>query len=147
MLRVAIAYHWPKTHPEFVMVGSRLRYSENDLKEFDEIIQEKLDASRKELEYYKGTLHKRNDSGTETTSGGHRNLEDGSESAEKENLSVMAVRLQKFIQQLEFAKIRIKNGTYGVCIDSGELIPKDRLKAVPHTQHTIEAKNIRAKQA
>jgi RNA polymerase-binding transcription factor DksA len=55
-------------------------------------------------------------------------------------MSAMAGRLQKFIQQLEFAAIRIKNGTYGVCIKSGKLIPKERLRAVPHTQQTIESK-------
>ena len=52
----------------------------------------------------------------------------------------MASRLQKFTALLELAMIRIKNGTYGVCIESGKLIPKERLRAVPHTQHTIEAK-------
>ena len=67
-------------------------------------------------------------------------LEDGADTAEKENFSQLAVRQQKFITQLDNALARIKNGTYGVCIDTGKLIPKERLKAVPHTQHSIEAK-------
>jgi RNA polymerase-binding transcription factor DksA len=55
-------------------------------------------------------------------------------------LSQSAARLQKFAIQLENALIRIKNGTYGICVDTGKLIPKERLRAVPHTQQTIEAK-------
>ena len=58
----------------------------------------------------------------------------------EENLSQLAARQQKFIIQLENAKARIKNGTYGICIDTGKLIPKERLRAVPHTMHSIEDK-------
>ena len=117
-----------------------LRYSEEELKEFQLLISHKLDQSRKELNYIKEALSKRNDSGTDNTSGTSKLLEDGADTTEKENLSQLAARLQKFTQQLEFALIRIKNGTYGVCIDTGKLIPKERLRAVPHTQHSIEAK-------
>lgn len=116
------------------------RYSEDDLKEFEVIITQKLDATRSELNYIKATLSKRNDSGTDNTAGNSKLLEDGADSSERENLSQLAARLQKFIKQLEAAQIRIKNGTYGICIDTGRLIPKDRLRAVPHTQQTIEAK-------
>jgi len=117
-----------------------LRYSEEELKEFQEIISRKLEQSKKELNYIKEALSKRNDSGTDNTSGTSKLLEDGADTTEKENLSQLAARLQKFTQQLEFALIRIKNGTYGVCVDTGKLIPKERLRAVPHTQHSIEAK-------
>jgi RNA polymerase-binding transcription factor DksA len=122
------------------MIESTLRYSADDLKEFDQIISEKLENARKELAYIKESLSRKNDPGTENTASEYRSLEDGAEAAEKENLSTMAGRLQKFIHQLEFAAIRIKNGTYGVCVTSGKLIPKERLRAVPHTQQTIEAK-------
>lgn len=118
----------------------RNRYSEEELKEFDEIINQKLEATRSELNYIKETLSKKNDSGTDNTAGNSKPLEDGADTSEKENLSQLAARLQKFQIQLENAAIRIKNGTYGVCIDTGKLIPKERLRAVPHTQHTIEAK-------
>lgn len=117
-----------------------LRYSEEELKEFQEIISHKLEQSRKELNYIKEALSKRNDTGTDNTSGTSKLLEDGADTTEKENLSQLAARLQKFTQQLEFALIRIKNGTYGICVDTGKLIPKERLRAVPHTQHSIEAK-------
>ncbi|MDO1447503.1 TraR/DksA C4-type zinc finger protein [Rhodocytophaga aerolata] len=117
-----------------------LRYSEEELKEFEELISQKLEQSRKELNYIKQALSKRNDSGTDNTSGTSKLLEDGADTTEKENLSQLAARQQKFTQQLENAMIRIKNGTYGICVDTGKLIPKERLRAVPHTQHSIEAK-------
>ncbi|MEZ0538187.1 TraR/DksA family transcriptional regulator [Fibrella arboris] len=116
------------------------RYSEEDLKEFQELISQKLEATRSELNYIKEALSKRNDSGTDNTSGNSKLLEDGADTSERENLSQLAARLQKFTNQLESAMVRIKNGTYGICIDSGKLIPKERLRAVPHTQQTIEAK-------
>lgn len=116
------------------------RYSEEELKEFEELISQKLEATRSELNYIKESLSKRNDSGTDNTSGNAKLLEDGADTSERENLSQLAARLQKFIQQLEAALVRIKNGTYGICKDTGKLIPKERLRAVPHTQQTIEAK-------
>lgn len=122
----------------------RKRYSEDDLKEFAAIISSKLDQTKSELNYIKESLSKKNDTGTDNTAGNSKPLEDGADTSEKENLSQLAARLQKFLVQLENAAIRIKNGTYGVCIDTGQLIPKERLRAVPHTQHTIEAKNKRA---
>ena len=116
------------------------RYSEDDLREFQELISQKLNATRGELNYIKETLSKRNDSGTDNTSGNSKALEDGADTSERENLNQLAARLQKFTQQLDAAMVRIKNGTYGVCKDTCKLIPKERLGAVPHTQQTIEAK-------
>lgn len=115
------------------------RYSEDELKEFEAIINEKLEAARKELAYIKDTLSRKNDSGTDNTGAATKLMEDV-DTSEREQMSQSAARLQKFITQLENALIRIKNGTYGVCIDTGKLIPKERLRAVPHTQQTIEAK-------
>ncbi|OIN57860.1 TraR/DksA family transcriptional regulator [Arsenicibacter rosenii] len=116
------------------------RYSDDDLKEFEELISKKLEDTRNELNYIKETLSKRNDSGTDNTAGNSKLLEDGADASERENLSQLAARLQKFIQQLDAAMVRIKNKTYGICKDTGKLIPKERLRAVPHTQQTIEAK-------
>lgn len=120
--------------------AEKKRYSEEELKEFAILINQKLDATRSELNYIRETLSKRNDSGTDNTAGTAKLLEDGADSSERESMSQLAGRLQRFIQQLEAASVRIKNGTYGVCVDSGRLIPKERLRAVPHTQQTIEAK-------
>ena len=125
------------------MNDDNIRYSREDLNEFDQIIQEKLKAARKELSFIKETLNRSNDSGTDTTASSAKVLEDGAETAEKESMNQLASRQMKFIQQLENAQIRIKNGTYGVCIGTGKLIPKERLRAVPHTQHSIEAKMAR----
>ena len=118
----------------------KTRYSEEELKEFEDLINEKLDKARKELNYIKETLSRSNDSGTDNTSGNSKLLEDGADTMEKESLSQLAARQQKFINNLENALIRIKNGTYGVCVDTGKLISKDRLRAVPHTMHSSEAK-------
>ena len=81
-----------------------------------------------------------NDNGTDNTVGNNKLLEDGADTLEKESLNQLAARQQKFIIQLENAKARIKNRTYGICIDTGKLISKERLRAVPHTRHSIEAK-------
>lgn len=122
------------------VVEEKTRYSEEELREFEVIITNKLEATRNELNFIKETLSRKNDNGTDYTSSSTKLLEDGADVTEKEQLSQSAGRLQKFAQQLEAALIRIKNGTYGICKDTGKLIPKERLRAVPHTQQTIEAK-------
>jgi RNA polymerase-binding transcription factor DksA len=118
----------------------KTRYSEEELKEFEELILKKLEQAKQELADLKETLTKKNDPGTDSTASNSKLMEDGSDTLEKENVTQLAARQQKFIQQLEYALIRIKNGTYGLCIDTGKLIPKERLMIVPHTQHSIEAK-------
>jgi DnaK suppressor protein len=123
-----------------VMTEERTRYSSEELKEFEVLISKKVEETRAELNYIREALHKRNDPGTDTTSGSSKPMEDGADSSERESMTQLAVRLQKFCTQLDNALIRIKNGTYGVCIETGKLIPKERLRAVPHTQQTIEAK-------
>jgi DnaK suppressor protein len=125
------------------MSDESLRYSREELAEFEQIIQDKLTAARKEVSFIKETLSRKNDSGTDNTASSSKVLEDGADTAEKESLNQLASRQMKFIQQLENALVRIKNGTYGVCIGTGKLIPKERLRAVPHTQHSIEAKMAR----
>ena len=119
----------------------KTRYSEEELKEFAVLINRKLEKAREEYKILKETLNRNNDEGTDATSGGNTKvLEDGAETAEKENLSQLAARQQKYITNLENALIRIKNGTYGICSVTGKLISKERLIAVPHTTQSIEAK-------
>lgn len=123
---------------------NRTRYSDEELKEFETLINRKLDKAREEYKILKDTLNRNNDEGTDATSGGNTKvLEDGAETAEKENLSQLAARQQKYITNLENALIRIKNGTYGICSVTGKLIPKERLIAVPHTTQSIEAKMMK----
>lgn len=120
---------------------NKTRYSPEELREFEVLINEKLTKAREEFKLLKDTLNRNNDEGTDSTSGGNTKvLEDGAETAEKENLSQQAARQQKYIQNLENALIRIKNGTYGICSVTGKLISRDRLIAVPHTTQSIEAK-------
>jgi DnaK suppressor protein len=115
-------------------------YSREELNEFEELIKKKLAVAKEELNMLKETLSKRNDSGTDNTASTSKLLEDGADTLERESLSQLAARQQKFIINLENALVRIKNGTYGVCVDTGKLIAKERLMAVPHTMHSIEAK-------
>jgi len=119
----------------------KTRYSDDELKEFETLIMGKLEKSREEFRILKETLNRNNDAGTDSTSGGNTKvLEDGAETAEKENLSQLAARQLKYITNLENALVRIKNRTYGICTVTGKLIPKERLIAVPHTTQSIEAK-------
>lgn len=129
-----------KQKEEEIMGEEKQKYSEEELKEFEVLIMEKLDKAKRELNYMKEMLSKKNDEGTDNTAGTLKLLEDGADTLEKENFSQLAARQQKFVTQLENAMARIKNGTYGICIETGKLIPKERLRAVPHTQHSIEAK-------
>lgn len=119
---------------------NKTRYSDIELKEFEAIILSKLGKANNELKHLKNSLSRSNDTGTDSTSGSVKVLEDGADSIEKENLSQLAARQQKFITNLENALVRIKNGTYGICIKTGKLIGKKRLRAVPHTTLSIEAK-------
>ncbi len=119
----------------------KTRYSDEELKEFEILIKSKLEKANEEFKILKGTLNRTDDAGTDATSGGNTKvLEDGAETAEKENLSQLAARQLKYMTNLENALIRIKNGTYGICSVTGKLISKERLIAVPHTTQSIEAK-------
>lgn len=120
--------------------NEKTRYSADELKEFEELITSKLDKAKEELKYIKSTITRSGDSGTDGTSGNVKVLEDGADTMEKENMNQLAARQQKFITNLENALVRIKNGTYGVCSVTGKLISKERLRAVPHTTQSIEAK-------
>ncbi len=131
--------HKPKTSA--AAADDKTRYSDDELKEFEILIKGKLENSREEFKILKETLNRNNDAGTDSTSGGNTKvLEDGAETAEKENLSQLAARQLKYITNLENALVRIKNRTYGICTVTGKLIPKERLIAVPHTTQSIEAK-------
>lgn len=118
----------------------RESYSKEELQEFEELILNKLAQAKKELEILTRSISRKNDEGTAMTTGTLVSLEDGAETAEKESLSQLAARQQKFIKNLDDALIRIKNGTYGICSVTGKLISKERLKAVPHTTQSIAAK-------
>jgi len=117
------------------------RYSDAELVEFREIIQKKLDAAKKELNYLQGLITRKDESG-DMDEGRYMTMEDGSVSMEREQLSQMASRQITFIDHLEKAMMRIENKTYGICRVTGKLIDKARLRAVPHATLSIEAKQM-----
>jgi DnaK suppressor protein len=119
---------------------TKTRYSDTELKEFKELLLDKLRMAREELNALATSLSAPNANGTDDTAGTYKTLEDGSATLEKEQINQLAARQKKFIDQLEAALIRIENKTYGVCRETGKLIPKERLRAVPHTTLSMEAK-------
>lgn len=119
----------------------RTRYNDKELEEFKGLINKKLEDARKELISLQEVITNSDDHGTDDTAVSIKLMEDGSDSLAKEEASALAIRQKKFIEQLENALIRIENKTYGICRVTGKLIPKERLRAVPHTTQSIEAKN------
>ncbi len=119
---------------------NRSRYSDEELLEFKELIMKKLHEAKNDFDLLKDTLSNKTN-GTDDTSPTFKLLEDGSDVLTKEETAQLAVRQQKFIQNLENALIRIENKTYGICRATGKLISKDRLRVVPHATLSIEAKN------
>lgn len=117
-----------------------LRYSDNELIEFKELIQRKLEAAKKELTYLQGLITRKDEMGGDEGDNRYMTMEDGSLSMEREQLSQMASRQITFIDHLEKALMRIENKTYGICRVTGRLIDKARLRAVPHATLSIEAK-------
>jgi RNA polymerase-binding transcription factor DksA len=126
----------PKNDPGAPIV----RYSDNDLQEFRELIQRKLESAKKELSYLQGLITRKDEMGGDNDDARYMTMEDGSMSMEREQLSQMASRQITFIDHLEKALMRIENKTYGVCRVTGKLIDKARLRAVPHATLSIEAK-------
>ena len=118
----------------------KTRYSDVELQEFKEIILEKLRVAKEELLALTKTLNSSNGNGTDDTAGTFKTLEDGSATLEKEQTNQLAARQKKFIDNLEAALVRIENKTYGICRETGKLIQKERLRAVPHTTLSMEAK-------
>ena len=121
----------------------KTRYSDEKLAEFKELILSKLAVAREEYETMMGTLIFRDNNGVDDTSPTYKALEEGANTQTKEELSMLAARQQKFIKGLEAALIRIENKTYGICRETGKLIPKERLRLVPHATLSIEAKNMK----
>lgn len=117
-----------------------VRYTDTELMEFKELIQRKLEAAKKELNYLQGLITRKDDMGGDESENRYMTMEDGSLSMEREQLSQMASRQITFIDHLEKALMRIENKTYGICRVTGKLIDKARLRAVPHATLSIEAK-------
>ena len=123
-------------------MAEKLRYSDEELAEFKQLIEAKLELARREYMQVMDTLTNRSGNDVDDTMTTYKVLEEGSMSQTKEELTTMAARQQKFIQSLQAALVRIENKTYGVCRVTGKLIPKERLRAVPHATLSIEAKQM-----
>ncbi len=117
------------------------KYNPEELQEFKDIIEIKLVEARTDYELLKSAFSNKDDHGTDDTSPTFKLMEEGSDVLSKEETGQLAARQQKFIENLEAALIRIKNNTYGICRVTGKLIPKERLRIVPHATLSIEAKN------
>lgn len=120
----------------------KVRYSDEELQEFKTLILEKLEQARSEYEMLKGMVNHSTSNDTEDTAPTFKVLEEGASSLSKEELGQLATRQYKFIQNLEAALIRIENKTYGICRVTGKLIPKERLRLVPHATTSVEGKAI-----
>lgn len=122
-------------------MAEKTRYTDEELKEFRDIIMEKLDKAKKEYDELRAAITNTDGNDVTDTSPTFKVLEEGASTLSKEEAGRLAQRQMKFIQNLQSALIRIENKTYGICRETGKLIPKERLRAVPHATLSIEAKN------
>ncbi|MBS0012132.1 MAG: TraR/DksA C4-type zinc finger protein [Bacteroidales bacterium] len=118
----------------------KTRYKDAELQEFKEIILEKLGKAREDYEILKSSITHEESNDTMDTSPTFKVLEEGATTLSKEEAGRLAQRQLKFIQHLQAALVRIENKTYGICRETGKLIAKERLKAVPHATLSIDAK-------
>ena len=124
-------------------MAEKTRYSDEELAEFKQLILDKLAVARRDYESMMSTLMNTDNNGVDDTSPTYKALEEGANTQTKEELALLAARQQKFIKGLEAALVRIENKTYGICRVTGKLIPKERLRLVPHATLSVEAKNQR----
>ncbi len=118
----------------------KTRYTDAELQEFKELINQKLEKAKKDYELLKNTITMEDGNDTQDTSPTFKVLEEGAAVLSKEEAGNLAQRQQKFIQHLQAALVRIENKTYGICRETGKLIPAERLRAVPHATLSIDAK-------
>lgn len=121
-------------------MSEKKRYSDEELEEFKELILEKLEKAQREYELLRNEWMNSEGNDVADTSPTFKVLEEGAYTLGKEEAGQMAQRQLKFIQHLQAALVRIENKTYGICRETGELIPKERLRAVPHATLSINGK-------
>ena len=126
-------------------MAEKTRYSDDELQEFKEIINEKLKLARRDFTQTMEQLRNADNNGVDDIAPTYKTLEEGSAAQSKEEIAQMATRQQKFIAGLEAALVRIENKTYGIDRMTGELIPKERLRVVPHATLSVASKNARKK--
>ena len=139
-LSASVKIHKKGNNITFITMAEKTRYSDAELQEFKEIILAKLDKAYKDYEQLKNEVTNSDGNDTADTSPTFKVLEEGANTLNKEESGRLAQRQMKFIQHLKAALVRIENKTYGICRETGKLIPKERLKAVPHATLSIEGK-------
>ncbi len=126
-----------------IVMTEKTRYSDAELEEFKAIITEKLEKACRDYDHLKAAVMNTDGNDDADTAPTFKVLEEGASTLSKEEAGQLAQRQMKFIQHLKGALIRIENKTYGICRETGKLIPKERLKAVPHATLSIDAKNTK----
>lgn len=121
------------------------RYSDEDLQEFRKIVVSRLEEARMDYELLRESLSRKDEHGTDDTSPVFKLAEEANDIFSKEEIAQLAIRRQKYIEQLRNALVRIENKTYGICRVTGKLIAKERLRSVPHTTLSIDAKSDAAR--
>jgi DnaK suppressor protein len=124
-------------------MGEKTRYSDEELEEFKQLILQKLALAKRDYDQMMQVLMNADGNDVDDTSPTYKILEEGSSTQSKEEITALAARQQKFINGLQAALVRIENKTYGICRETGKLIPKERLRAVPHATLSIEAKQVK----
>lgn len=122
-------------------MAEKTRYSDEELEEFKKIILDKLQQAQRDYDLFKNSITHEDGNDTQDTSPTFKILEEGAATLSREEAGKLAQRQLKFIQHLQAALVRIENKTYGICRVTGKLIPKERLRAVPHATLSIDAKN------
>ncbi|MBP8849671.1 MAG: TraR/DksA C4-type zinc finger protein [Breznakibacter sp.] len=122
-------------------MAEKTRYSDDELKEFKELIIGKLEKAKEDYDLLKSSITQEDGNDTQDTSPTFKVLEEGASVLSKEEAGKLAQRQLKFIQHLQAALVRVENKTYGICRETGVLISKERLRAVPHATLSIDAKN------
>ena len=122
-------------------MAEKNRYTDEELQEFKTLIIQKLDKAKEDYELLKASITQSESNDTQDTSPTFKVLEEGAATLSKEEAGRLATRQAKFIQHLQGALIRIENKTYGICRETGKLISKERLRAVPHATLSMEAKS------
>lgn len=121
-------------------MSEKTRYSDAELEEFRQIINEKFEKAYRDYDLLKASIMNTDGNDVTDTSPTFKVLEEGASTLSKEEAGQLAQRQMKFIQHLQAALVRIENKTYGICRETGKLIPKERLRAVPHATLGIDAK-------
>ncbi|MBQ0030046.1 MAG: TraR/DksA C4-type zinc finger protein [Paludibacteraceae bacterium] len=124
-------------------MAEKTRYSDEELQEFKELILSKLEKAKAEYESLRASMNNTDGNDISDTCPTFKALEEGASTLSKEEAGRQAQRQMQFIQHLQAALVRIENKTYGICRTTGKLIPKERLRAVPHTTQSVEAKTMK----